>query len=133
MRTSSCLCCLLLALVLAAAPLLPTAVGLAQPAATEPGNDMAPTTDDEDEDGGNEAAERELRPTAAAPRSDYQLGLVRRADTFAADAEEADGTRPAHAVQLAYPDHDVVVCEAGCDGPAGAIVYLRKRQPRPAE
>ena len=24
---------------------------------------------------------------------------------------------------LLYPDHDVVVCEAGCDGPAGAIVY----------
>jgi hypothetical protein len=58
---------------------------------------------------------------------------VRRADAFDAEADETGGTRPPHALQLAYPDHDVVVCEAGCDGPAGAIVYLQKRQPRRGE
>jgi len=43
------------------------------------------------------------------------------------------GSKPPHPLQLACPDHDVVICEAGCDGPAGAIAYLQKREPRQVE
>ena len=50
--------------------------------------------------------------------SDYQLGLVRRADGFDPDADEAAVTATPHPLQLANPDHDIVVCEAGCNGPA---------------
>lgn len=69
------------------------------------------------------------RARRARPRRDYQLGCARRADGFGPDADESSGSKPPHPLQLAYPDHDVVVCEAGCDGPADAIVYLQKRQP----
>jgi hypothetical protein len=68
----------------------------------------------------------------ARPRRDYQLGCVRRADGFGPDADSS-GSKPPHPLQLAYPDHDVVVCEAGCDGPAGTIVYLQKRKPGQVE
>jgi hypothetical protein len=133
MRANSCLYCLLLALLLAAAPLLVTAISQAQPAAAEPGNDLAPAPDDEEEEGGNDTAEREGRRAPDTSRRDYQLGLVRRLDSFDPDADEANGAASPHPVQLAHPDHDVVICEAGCDGPAGAIVYLQKRQPRHVE
>ncbi|HXE68680.1 MAG TPA: hypothetical protein VN523_04930 [Hyphomicrobiaceae bacterium] len=133
MRAHSCLCCLLLALLLAAAPLLPIAISQAQPGAAEPGNDMAPAPDDDEEEAGNDTAEREERPAPSATRRGDQLGLVRRADGFDPDADETSGTKPPHPLQLAHPDYDVVVCEAGCDGPAGAIVYLQKRQPRQVE
>ena len=132
MRANSCPYCLLLALLLAAAPLLVTAIRQAQPAAAEPGNDLAPAPDDEEE-GGNDTAEREGRLAPDTSRRDYQLGLVRRLDSFDPDADEANGAASPHPVQLAHPDHDVVICEAGCDGPAGAIVYLQKRQPRHVE
>src|SRR5262245_9799131 len=133
MRANSCLYCLLLALLLAAAPVLATASSQAQPAAAEPGNDLTPAPDDEDEEGGNEPAERAGRLAPDASRREDQLGLVRRRNSFDPDAEEANGTPSPHPVQLAHPDHDVVICEAGCDGPAGAIVYLQKRQPRQVE
>jgi hypothetical protein len=132
MRANSCLYCLLLALLLAAAPLLVTAISQAQRAAAEPGNDLAPAPDDEEE-GGNDTAEREGRRAPDTSRRDYQLGLVRRLDSFDPAANEANGAASPHPVQLAHPDHDVVICEAGCDGPAGAIVYLQKRQPRHVE
>jgi hypothetical protein len=83
--------------------------------------------------GGNDTAERQERPAPSAARRDYQLGLVRRADGFDPDVDETSGSKPPHPLQLAYPDHDVVVCEAGCAGPAGAIVYLQKREPRQVE
>jgi hypothetical protein len=132
MRANSCLYCLLLALLLAAAHLLVTAISQAQRAAAEPGNDLAPAPDDEEE-GGNDTAEREGRRAPDTSRRDYQLGLVRRLDSFDPDADEASGAASPHPVQLAHPDHDVVICEAGCDGPAGAIVYLQKRRPRHVE
>jgi hypothetical protein len=133
MRANACLACLLLALGLAAAPLSPIAISQAQPAAAAAGDDMAPLPDDDEEDGGNDTAEREERPIPSAARHDYQLGSVRQADRFEADAEESRASETPHAMQLAHPEHDVVVCEAGCDGPAGTIVYLQKRQPRQLE
>ena len=133
MRANSCLSCLLFAPLLAAAPLWPVAVSQAQSGATEPGNDMAPSPDDDEEEGGKDTAEREERSAPSAAHRDYQLGLVRRADGFDPDADETSGTQLPHPLQLAHPDHDVVVCEAGCDGPAGAIVYLQKRKARQVE
>jgi hypothetical protein len=133
MRANCCLYCLLLGLRLAAAPLLATAISQAQPAAAEPGNDLAPAPDDAEEEGGNDTAEREGRLAPDASRREDQLGLVRRLDSFDPDADAANGMASPHPVQLAHPDHDVVICEAGCDGPAGAIVYLQKRQPRQVE
>lgn len=132
MRANACLACLLLALGLAAAP--PIAVGWAQPAAA--GDDMAASPDDDEEDGGNDTPERqdrEERPAPRAARHDDHLGSVRRADRIEAELEESRASEAPHAMQLAHPEHDVVVCEAGCDGPAGSIVYLQKRQPQQLE
>ena len=123
---------MLLAL-LAAAPLLPIAVSQAQPAAAEPGNDMAPWPDDDEEGVATTRQSARSGQHRARPRRDYQLGRVRWADGFGPDADESSGSKPPYPLQLAYPDHDVVVCEAGCDGPAGAIVYLQKRQPGQVE
>jgi|GEM_PF-2749665 len=44
------------------------------------------------------------------------------------DAAEAERELPPHPAAAAYPDHDVVVCEAGCDGPRGTVVYKRGKQ-----
>ncbi len=94
---------------------------------------MAPSPDDDEDEGGKDTAEREERSAPSAAHRDYQLGLVRRADGFDPDADETGGTQLPHPLQLAHPDHDVVVCEAGCDGPAGAIVDLPKRKVRQVE
>ena len=37
-----------------------------------------------------------------------------------------------HPLQLANPDHDIAICEAGCNGPRGALVYMRRKPPRAA-
>jgi hypothetical protein len=106
-----------------------------QPGAARSGRagQRPPAPDDAEEEGGNDTAEREGRLAPDASRREDQLGLVRRLDSFDPDADAANGMASPHPVQLAHPDHDVVICEAGCDGPAGAIVYLQKRQPRQVE
>ena len=105
MRANACLYCLLLALLLAAAPLLATAISQAQPAAAGPGNDLAPAPDDQDEEGGNDTAEREGRRAPDASRRRDQLGLVRRLDSFDPDADEANGNgiTPSHATRPSRP------------------------------
>jgi hypothetical protein len=124
---------LLLAL-LAAAPLLPIAVSQAQPAAAEPGNDMAPSPDDDEEGGGNDTAQRQERPAPSAAPSRLSTGGACAGPTALAPMRmRAAAANPPHPLQLADPDHDVVVCEAGCDGPAGAIVFLLKRKPGQVE
>jgi hypothetical protein len=55
------------------------------------------------------------------------LGVIRRTDTFDNWVDEAQPPRP-HPAELANPGHDVVICEAGCDGPSGTVVYKQKRQ-----
>ena len=62
----------------------------------------------------NEAGER-----APLPRQ----GASRRLDPF--DADDA----PARSTQAppTNPGSDVVVCEAGCDGPRGVVVYKQKK------
>jgi hypothetical protein len=54
------------------------------------------------------------------------LGDSRRPDPFDANNERPAQPNPA---ATANPDHDVVVCEAGCDGPRGEVVYKKKKQP----
>jgi hypothetical protein len=64
-------------------------------------------------EGSTEAAEEKPLPGP---------GASRRADPFdARDARlrSAHGPHPA----AALPGRDVVVCEAGCDGPPGVVVY----------
>jgi hypothetical protein len=85
---------------------------------------------DEEEDAGNDGAEREEAAPTAAAGGDRNLGLVRRADGDELDWDEDSRPRPPHPAQLAHPDYDVVVCEAGCDGEPGSIVYLQKRERR---
>jgi hypothetical protein len=45
------------------------------------------------------------------------------------DAVEDEGRRRVpHPAAIDYPDHDVVVCEAGCDKTAGSIVFMKRRE-----
>jgi hypothetical protein len=87
-----------------------------QPAETQPGDDQ---------DGGRPPEEA---PTEeAGPRIEYvpkPLGAIRRPDPrdAAEDARNASRARPSVA-----PSDDAVICEAGCDGPRGMIVYKKKR------
>jgi hypothetical protein len=54
-----------------------------------------------------------------------RVGERRRIDPFD-DTDE--GPRTPHPATLPYPGHDVVVCEAGCDKIAGAIVFMKRRE-----
>jgi hypothetical protein len=56
-------------------------------------------------------------------------GVSRRLDPFDAnDAPTRSAQAPHSAAAAAHPGHDVVVCEAGCDGPPGTVVYKTKRE-----
>lgn len=125
MRVTACLTCLLL--VVFAAPCLWAGSALAQ-GASEMG--LAPGADDDDEEVGSDKVEREDPAPMRAAGGD-PLGLVRRANADGLDWDEDSRPRPPHPAQLAHPDHDVVVCEAGCDGSPGSIVYLKKRERPP--
>ena len=91
----------------------PTGVVVAQASNDEEDPDAAPprrrgvVTDEADE-----AAEQTPLP---------RQGASRRIDPF--DFDDAP-SRPTTAAAT-NPGQDVVVCEAGCDGPRGAIVYRK--------
>jgi len=116
-----------LLLLLLAAPCL-SAVSARAQGATDMG--LAPGADDDDEEVGSDKAEREDPAPMRAAGGD-PLGMVRRADADGLDWDEDSRPWAPHPAQLAHPDHDVVVCEAGCDGSPGSIVYRRKRERRP--
>jgi len=63
-------------------------------------------------------AQEEAREENPLPRQ----GASRRLDPF--DADDAP-TRSKPAVAAASPGSNVVVCEAGCDGPRGTVVYRK--------
>ena len=65
-------------------------------------------------------APEEAREENPLPRQ----GASRRLDPF--DSDDAP-SRSKPAVAAANPGSNVVVCEAGCDGPRGTVVY-RKQQ-----
>jgi hypothetical protein len=63
----------------------------------------------------------------AEPANPLRLGETRRIDPF--DANDARPVPRPGPAATANPDHDVVTCEAGCDGAPGAVVYKQKKQP----
>jgi len=109
-----------LALALAGAPAVeaqPTGVVIAQAGEDEEEPDAASprrrgVVTDEAE------AQEEAREENPLPRQ----GASRRLDPF--DADDAP-TRSKPAVAAASPGSNVVVCEAGCDGPRGTVVYRK--------
>ena len=51
-------------------------------------------------------------------------GASRSLDPF----DDVDAPARSPAVAAANPANDVVVCEAGCDGPRGVVVYRKMRE-----
>ena len=66
-------------------------------------------------------APEEAREENPLPRQ----GASRRLDPFDADDVPARSKAAQPAVAAANPANDVVVCEAGCDGPRGVVVYRK--------
>ena len=64
-------------------------------------------------------APEEAAEQAPLPRQ----GASRRLDPF--DSDDAPPRSPV--VAAANPANDVVVCEAGCDGPRGVVVYQKQK------
>ena len=116
MRGRAWLACLLLLLL--ATPGVSAVSARAQDAADR---GLPPSADDADEEVGNDKAEREDPAPMRTAGGDQRLGLVRRADGDGPDWDEDSRPRAPHPQELAHPDHDVVVCEAGCDGSPGSI------------
>ena len=109
----------LLALAPAGGPAVqaqPTGVVIAQAGDDEEDPDAVPrrrgVVTDEAE------AQEEAREENPLPRQ----GASRRLDPF--DYEDAP-SRSKPAVAAANPGSNVVVCEAGCDGPRGTVVYRK--------
>jgi hypothetical protein len=67
-------------------------------------------------------SEEEVPGPDVIPRA----GERRRIDPL--DTVDDDAARTPHPAALAHPEHDVVVCEAGCDKTAGSIVFMKKRE-----
>ncbi len=66
---------------------------------------------------------RQPEEPAAEPQYPVKpLGVVRRPDPFEA-AGDPPPTGASGAPAAARPDHGAVICEAGCDGPSGSVVY----------
>jgi hypothetical protein len=55
------------------------------------------------------------------------MGASRRLDPFDANDERPRSAQAPPPAAAANPGHDVVVCEAGCDGPRGAVVYKKEK------
>jgi len=117
---------------------LPSALAfaLAMPAHVGTAEPLRPTTiaqaeapDDEEQAPPNKAPDSRQEPSEEpipGPQDPPRMGDSRRPDLFDA-AQDARPPAP-HPAALAHPDHDIVVCEAGCDKTAGSIVYMKKRE-----
>jgi hypothetical protein len=87
---------------------------------------VAPALADEGDEEESEPQVRGRRPPEepdAEPQVPVKgLGAVRRPDPF--DSTGAPPVAGANeAPPAARPDHGNVICEAGCDGPRGSVVY----------
>ncbi len=92
------------------------AANLSQAQAEAPEDDTPPPADERPD-----PADSEIPGPDVPPR----MGDTRRIDPFDDLEQQARAPHPAAA---AHPDHDVVVCEAGCDGAAGTVVYMKSRE-----
>jgi hypothetical protein len=129
MRRPACALALALALALTGLAGAGGEAGAVQPSTMAQAASAAPDEDDSQERS-PEAADDQQGPAQGEDRGlevPPRLGEVRRMDAF--DAVDDEGRRHApHQAALDYPDHDVVVCEAGCDKTAGSIVYMKRRE-----
>ena len=74
---------------------------------------MAPPSDNDEEHGVGDKPERDGRLVTVEAGRGHAYGAVRRGEGYG-------------------PDADAAYREAGCNGPRGAIVYMRRKPPRPA-
>jgi hypothetical protein len=99
-------------------------------AAVERAGVVAQASEDEDSPPPAVSPEPEMQEPAEEaqnePETPTRLGESRQPDPF--DVNE-EGTLPPHPATAAYPNHDVVVCMAGCDGPGGTVVSKQRKQP----
>jgi hypothetical protein len=93
---------------------------------TEPPS-MSPEPEPEPEPEPMPVRQEPAEEPQAEPENPLRLGDKRRLDPF--DANDARPVQRPSPAAAANPDHDVVVCEAGCDGPPGEVVYKQKKQP----
>jgi hypothetical protein len=89
---------------------------------TQPTEDRPDPSEETPEPADMPQPDEEIQGPEVPPRA----GETRRIDPF--DAVDDDAARTPHPAALAHPEHDVVVCEAGCDKTAGSIVFMRKRE-----
>lgn len=82
----------------------------------------------------------EIKPAPSQPAAQTGPALQRRDEaTFKAATDaaarslgmafDAAGSSRAHPLAASYPDHNVVVCEAGCPKGRNSIVYMAPRRP----
>jgi hypothetical protein len=138
MRRRSCALALALAFALAGLAWPAGDAGAAQPlivaqSETEAPPDDGPTQPSEERPDPSEETPEPADMPQPQPDEEIQgpdvpprAGETRRIDPF--DAVDDDAARTPHPAALAHPEHDVVVCEAGCDKTAGSIVFMRKRE-----
>jgi len=89
---------------------------------TQPSEDRPAPPDEGPEPADMPQPDEEIQGPEVPPRA----GATRRIDPF--DAVDDDAARTPHPAALAHPEHDVVVCEAGCDKTAGSVVFMKKRE-----
>ena len=105
--------------------------GAAQPATLAQAGREAPPDDgpsqpDEERPAPDDERSAPSEDEIPGPEVPPRVGERRRIDPF--DAVDDDAARTPHPATLPYPEHDVIVCEAGCDKIAGAIVFMKKRE-----
>ena len=118
-----CLCVVALAVGLALPALLPAMAGVAAQPTILAQADNQPEPAEDHPDPPAKSRKPSDRASEQAPK--FRHGEVRRLDPF--DAVD-DAARTPHPAALAHPGDDVVVCEAGCDQSAGAVVYKKRRE-----
>jgi hypothetical protein len=92
-------------------------------AAQEPATETSASGDEEN----GQPPERD-QPEEPAAEEQYPakpMGAIRRPDPFDLIEEESKSARPPSPAAT-RADDGAVVCEAGCDGPRGTIVYKKR-------
>ena len=106
----------------AALPILVFGAGLS----AAPQEPTAETQSGDEEDGQPPDGMPAEDPAAEEHYAAKPLGDSRRPDPFDIIDEPLKSAQPDRPA-AARSDDDAVVCEAGCDGPKGTIVYKKKR------
>ena len=101
-------------------------------AASLPAAAQQPATEtsasDGEENGQPPERDQSEEPAAEERYPAKPMGAIRRPDPFDLIQEESKSARPPNPAAT-RADDGAVVCEAGCDGPRGTVVY-RKRPTR---